>query len=84
MPTGKIIKLVHLSQQTYQPTSRLIASHNDKGYGTILGEDGRELYFSHDAVPTRRGFDDLHQGQSVEYSVDPTSRSCASSVNAGD
>ena len=50
MPIGMINKLVHLSQQTYQPNSKLIAGHNDKGYGTIEDEGGREVYFLHDAV----------------------------------
>jgi cold shock CspA family protein len=82
MSTGKIIKLVHLSQQTYQPTSRLIASHNDKGYGTIRDDGGRDVYFSHDAVPGRHGFDDLRRGQSVEFTLDSDSQSSAKLVNA--
>ena len=61
MPIGKINKLVHLSQQTYQPNSKLIPGHNDKGYGTIDDEAGREVYFAHDAVPGSRGFDDLYR-----------------------
>ena len=59
MPIGMIHKLVHLSQQTYQPNSKLIPGHNDKGYGTIDDGGGREVYFSHDAVPGIHGFDDL-------------------------
>jgi cold shock CspA family protein len=82
MPIGRIINLVHLSQQTYQPTSRLIAGHNEKGYGTIQGSYGQQLYFSHDAVPDRHGFDNLRRGQFVEYTVDPTSRFSANSVIA--
>ena len=70
MAIGRINKLVHLSQQTYQPNSKLIPGHNDKGYGTIDDEDGREVYFSHDAVPGSRGFDDLHRGQTVEYTLE--------------
>ncbi len=70
MPIGKINKLVHLSQQTYQPNSKLIPGHNDKGYGTIDDDAGREVYFSHDAVPGSRGFDDLRRGQTVEYSLE--------------
>lgn len=70
MPTGKINKLVHLSQQTYQPNSQLVPGHNDKGYGTINDETGREVYFLHDAVPGSRGFDDLHRGQTVEYTLE--------------
>jgi cold shock CspA family protein len=61
---------VHLSQQTYQPNSKLIPGHNDKGYGTIDDDDGREVYFAHDAVPGSRGFDDLYRGQTVEYSLE--------------
>jgi cold shock CspA family protein len=70
MPIGKINKLVHLSQQTYQPNSKLVPGHNDKGYGTIDDDAGREVYFSHDAVPGSRGFDDLRRGQTVEYSLE--------------
>ena len=70
MPIGTISKLVHLSQQTYQPNSKLIPSHNDKGYGMLHDERGREVYFSHDAVPGSRGFDDLRRGQAVEYTLD--------------
>jgi cold shock CspA family protein len=71
MPIGKINKLVHLSQQTYQPNSRLIPGHNDKGYDV-----GREVYFLHDAVPGIHGFDDLRRGQKVEYTLEdgPTLR----------
>lgn len=82
MPTGTIIKLVHLSQQTYQATSQLISSHNDKGYGTIRVEGVGDVYFSHDAVPGRRGFDDLRWGQSVEFTLDSDSQTCAKFVNA--
>ena len=32
MATGKIKKLVHLSQQTYLPNTRLVPDHDDKGY----------------------------------------------------
>ena len=70
MAIGTINKLVHLSQQTYQPNSRLVPGHNDKGYGTIDDERGREIYFSHDAVPGIRGFDDLRRGQTVEYTLE--------------
>jgi cold shock CspA family protein len=70
MPLGKINKLVHLSQQTYQPNSRLVPGHNDKGFGTIEDEAGREVYFLHDAVPGLHGFDNLHRGQTVEYTLE--------------
>jgi hypothetical protein len=35
MPQGKIKKLVHLSQQTCVPGTRLVPGHNDHGYGII-------------------------------------------------
>ena len=70
MPIGKINKLVHLSQQTYQPNSKLVPGHNDHGYGTIDDTNGREVYFSHDAVPGSRGFDDLRRGQTVEFKLE--------------
>ena len=70
MLVGRINKLVHLSQQTYQPNSKLIPGHNDKGYGTIDAGGGREVYFLHDAVPGIHGFDDLRRGQKVEYTLD--------------
>jgi cold shock CspA family protein len=81
MPIGKINKLVHLSQQTYQPNSKLIPGHNDKGYGTIDDEVGREVYFLHDAVPGIRGFDDLRRGQTVEYTLENGPYLRASSVS---
>src|ERR1043165_3550810 len=69
MFVGRINRLVHLSQQTYQPNSKLIPGHNDKGYGTI-DDGGREVYFSHDMVPGIHGFDDLRRGQKVEYTLE--------------
>ncbi len=65
MPTGKLIKLVHLSLQTYLPNTRLVSGHNDTGYGIIEDEDGREVYFSHEVVEGRHGFDDLRQGRGL-------------------
>jgi cold shock CspA family protein len=70
MAIGMIHKLVHLSQQTYQPNSKLIPGHNDKGYGTIDAGGGREVYFSHDAVAGIHGFDDLRRGQTVQYTLE--------------
>jgi cold shock CspA family protein len=70
MATGKINKLVHLSQQTYLPNSQLVPDHNDKGYGVIEAEDGRDVYFHHEAVEARHGFDDLRCGQAVEYTLE--------------
>jgi cold shock CspA family protein len=70
MPTGKLISLVHLSQQRYMPNTRLIPDHNDKGYGIIEDASGGEVYFSHEAVENRHGFDDLRQGQQLEYTLE--------------
>jgi len=81
MPIGMINKLVHLSQQTYQPNSRLIPGHNDKGYGTINDDIGREVYFLHDAVPGIHGFDDLRRGQTVEYTLEDGTQLRASFVS---
>jgi len=75
-------RLVYLSQQTYQPNSRLIRDHNDKGYGSIDDGSGREVYFSHDAVPGRHGFDDLRRGQTVEYTLENGDHSGANFVSA--
>ena len=82
MPIGTVNKLVHLSQQTYQPNSRLVPGHNDKGYGTINDDVGREVYFLHDAVPGIHGFDDLRRGQSVEYTLEDGPYLRASVVSA--
>ena len=70
MPIGKLIKLVHLSQQTSSPNSRLVPDRNDKGYGIIEDAEGREVYFSHDVVQSRFGFDDLRKGQQLEYTLE--------------
>ena len=70
MPTGKLIKLVHLSQQRSVLSARLVPDHNDKGYGVIEEADGREVYFSHEVVENRFGFDDLRQGQQLEYTLE--------------
>jgi len=70
MPTGKIIKLVHLSQQRFMPNTRLVPDRNDKGYGIIEDTDGHEVYFSHDVVENRHGFDDLRKGQQLEYALE--------------
>ena len=70
MPTGTLKKLVHLSQQRSQPTSRLVPDRNDKGYGIIEDADGQEVYFSHEVVANRFGFDDLRKGQRLEYTLE--------------
>ncbi len=70
MPTGKIKSLVHLSQQTHVPGTRLVPGRNDKGYGIITDDDGQEVYFSHEIVEGLHGFDDLRRGQQLDYTLD--------------
>jgi cold shock CspA family protein len=70
MPTGRIKTLVHLSQQTHVPGTRLVARRNDKGYGIIQDDDGREVYFSHEIIEGLHGFDDLRVGEQLEYTLD--------------
>jgi len=70
MPIGKLIKLVHLSQQRCVLNTRLVPDHNDKGYGVIEEADGSEIYFSHEVVENRFGFDDLRKGQELEYTLE--------------
>jgi CspA family cold shock protein len=40
---------------------------SDKGYGFIAGERG-DVFFHHSVVDSG-GFDQLHEGQSVEYTI---------------
>ena len=70
MATGRIKTLVHLSQQTHVPSTRLVAGRNDKGYGIIQDDDGREVYFSHETIEGLHGFDDLRRGQRLDYTLD--------------
>ena len=70
MQIGKIIKLVHLSQQIHLPSTRLVPGRNDKGYGILQDDDGSEVYFSHEIVEGLHGFDDLRRGQQLEYTLD--------------
>jgi cold shock CspA family protein len=80
MPIGKLKRLFHLSQQRHLPGTRLVPDHNDKGYGFIEDAQGREVYFSHDVVKDRFGFDDLRKGQMLEYTLDKAPYLRASSV----
>lgn len=41
---GKIIQLVHLSQQSPVRGARLISEHNDRGYGVLRDDAGREVF----------------------------------------
>lgn len=80
MPTGTIRSVVHLSEQTYLPYARLVHDRNEKGYGVIVGADGRDVYFSHETVVGHKGFDDLRSGSRVDYTLDPAADLCADSV----
>ena len=42
---------------------------HDKGFGFIQGSDGADVFFHHSSVADRQ-FDNLTEGQSVEYTVD--------------
>jgi cold shock CspA family protein len=70
MPIGKIKKLVHLSQQTYLPSSSLVPGRNDHGYGIIEDAEGREVYFPHEMVAGMHGFNELRRGQQLEYTLE--------------
>jgi cold shock CspA family protein len=80
MPTGRIKTLVHLSQQTYVPGTRLVPDRNDKGYGFIEDEEGREVYFSHELVSGLHGFDNLRRGQQLDYTLEAAPYLRAASV----
>ena len=70
MSPGTIKRLVHLSQQRHLPNAGLVSGHNEHGYGVLADEQGREVYFSHEAVAGRGGFDDLREGQQVEFTLE--------------
>jgi len=70
MLTGTLIKLVHLSEQPCVLNTRLVPDHNDKGYGVIEDADGGQVYFSHEAVQNQFGFDRLHEGQRLNYTME--------------
>ena len=80
MPIGRLKTLVHLSQQRHLQGTRLIPDHNDKGYGFIEDAEGHEVFFSHDVVKNRFGFDALRQGQMLEYTLENGPYLRASSV----
>lgn len=41
----------------------------DKGFGFIEGPDGKDVFFHHTSV-ANQGFDNLGEGQAVEFEVD--------------
>ena len=70
MLSGILKRLVHLSQQRFLPNTRLVPDHNDKGYGIIEDAHGEEVYFSHEVVEHKNGFDNLRRGQQLEYTLE--------------
>ena len=50
-----------------QGTIKKIVS--DRGFGFISGEDQGDVFFHHTSVADN-GFDNLHEGQAVEYEID--------------
>lgn len=41
----------------------------DKGFGFIQTDSGEDVFFHHSSV-ANRGFDDLAEGQQVEYTIE--------------
>lgn len=41
----------------------------EKGFGFIQGADNKDIFFHHSCVSDKQ-FDDLVEGQTVEYSID--------------
>ena len=42
---------------------------HDKGFGFIQTDSGQDVFFHHSIV-ANRGFDDLSEGQQVEYEIE--------------
>lgn len=42
---------------------------HDKGFGFIQTESGQDIFFHHSTV-ANQGFDDLAEGQQVEYEIE--------------
>lgn len=51
------------------PTGTIKKLVHDKGFGFIQSSDGVDIFFHHSSVADQ-GFDNLQEGQKVEYSVD--------------
>jgi CspA family cold shock protein len=51
------------------PTGTIKKLVHDKGFGFIQSSDGVDVFFHHSSVADH-GFDNLQEGQKVEYSVD--------------
>jgi cold shock CspA family protein len=79
MFTGNVKQIVHLGESTDLPTADLAPCQNSAGYGYIVGQDGRMVFFDHDAVKGGR-FEELAVGQPVEYAVENAAYLRATSV----
>ncbi len=51
------------------PIGKIKKLVTDKGFGFIQPENGQDVFFHHTTVEDRQ-FDDLTEGQKVEFSVD--------------
>jgi hypothetical protein len=67
---GKIIKLVHIPQQPLLAGGGIAPGHNDRSYGILEDDTGREVFFSLALVAALRSFDGLRHGQLVEFTLD--------------
>ncbi|HEV7224043.1 MAG TPA: cold shock domain-containing protein [Pirellulales bacterium] len=52
------------------PTGKIKKVVADKGFGFIQSEDGKDVFFHHSTVADQQ-FDNLSEGQKVEFTVDP-------------
>lgn len=53
------------------PTGTIKKIVQEKGFGFISSKDGGDVFFHHTSVSNRQ-FENLSEGQSVEYTVDST------------
>lgn len=47
---------------------------NDRGFGFIAAEDGKEYFFHRSGVEHSLGFDSLQGGESVEFDVEASQK----------
>ena len=70
MLTGKIIQLVNISQASPLGDMPFVTEQDDRSYGVLRDDAGREVFFSHNLVAGLHGFGDLQRGQMVEFTLD--------------
>lgn len=51
------------------PSGKIKKLVQDKGFGFIQSDSGQDVFFHHSIV-ANHGFDELSEGQSVEYTVE--------------